>query len=135
MKTYEDFKLLEEMPDWVLVEEIAKTKQLIDDTVEAFHNLEMELEEESPFLVNSLKVETLTKQLHNLESYIRKAENILNEYEPSKHLTKILKRRNILFKDTVEPLGLENSTNTQTEFVESPVVLLNRRNKNIIKVG
>lgn len=135
MKTYEDFKLLEEMPDWVLVEEIAKTKQLIDDTVEAFHNLEMELEEESPFLVNSLKVETLTKQLHNLESYIRKAENILNEYEPSKHLTKILKRRNILFKDTVEPLELENSTNTQTEFVESPVVLLNRRNKNIIKVG
>ena len=135
MKTYEDFKLLEEMPDWVLVEEIAKTKQLIDDTVEAFHNLEMELEEESPFLVNSLKVETLTKQLHNLESYIRKAENILNEYEPSKHLTKILKRRNILFKDTIEPLELENSTNTQTEFVESPVVLLNRRNKNIIKVG
>lgn len=135
MKTYEDFKLLEEMPDWVLVEEIAKTKQLIDDTVEAFHNLEMELEEESPLLVNSLKVETLTKQLHNLESYIRKAENILNEYEPSKHLTKILKRRNILFKDTVEPLELENSTNTQTEFVESPVVLLNRRNKNIIKVG
>ena len=135
MKTYEDFKLLEEMPDWVLVEEIAKTKQLIDDTVEAFHNLEMELEEESPFLVNSLKVETLTKQLHNLESYIGKAENILNEYEPSKHLTKILKRRNILFKDTVEPLELENSTNTQTEFVESPVVLLNRRNKNIIKVG
>lgn len=135
MKTYEDFKLLEEMPDWVLVEEIAKTKQLIDDTVEAFHNLEKELEEESPLLVNSLKVETLTKQLHNLESYIRKAENILNEYEPSKHLTKILKRRNILFKDTVEPLELENSTNTQTEFVESPVVLLNRRNKNIIKVG
>lgn len=135
MKTYEDFKLLEEMPDWVLVEEIAKTKQLIDDTVEAFHNLERELEEESPLLVNSLKVETLTKQLHNLESYIRKAENILNEYEPSKHLTKILKRRNILFKDTVEPLELENSTNTQTEFVESPVVLLNRRNKNIIKVG
>ena len=135
MKTYEDFKLLEEMPDWVLVEEIAKTKQLIDDTVEAFHNLEMELEEESPFLVNSLKVETLTKQLHNLESYIGKAENILNEYEPSKHLTKILKRRNILFKDTVEPLELENSTNTQTEFVESPVVILNRRNKNIIKVG
>lgn len=135
MKTYEDFKLLEEMPDWVLVEEIAKTKQLIDDTIEAFHNLEKELEEESPLLVNSLKVETLTKQLHNLESYIRKAENILNEYEPSKHLTKILKRRNILFKDTVEPLELENSTNTQTEFVESPVVLLNRRNKNIIKVG
>lgn len=98
-KTYYDFKLLDSMTDEELHYTIESTKQEIEEVMESFKEYEEFLEEEAKLngipksFIQYPKVEILVNNLANLESYIRKAENLINEYEPLNYIKDINKKR------------------------------------------
>lgn len=107
-KTSKDFKELESMTNLELKYAIKTTKEVYDNYMDYLNEYEAMLEEEAKlngtpkFAIAYPKLTDVTNKLSNLESYIRKAENILNEYEPSRQLQKIKKHRLLLSLGAVE---------------------------------
>lgn len=135
-RTYKEFKELELMTDLALEKEIEQAKIEYDNYLDYIKQYEEQLELEAKlngtpkFAIAYPRMEKITQTLANLESYIRKAENILNEYEPSRHLTKILKNRLILGLGVREchAEALEDETCTELDLkpkisLEKPKIL------------
>ena len=96
MYTHIDFKKLEVMSDDELHNEIEEAKRNYIAQVEFFNEKEIEAREEAKItgtLAVLPNIELHTQQLHNIESYIRKAENILSNLEELGYYERVAKLR------------------------------------------
>lgn len=105
MYSYQDFVLLEKMTDEELHLEIAKAKEVYEECQCYFNEIEREWEEQNPFKTSGLDLSILLKQLHNIESYIRKAENMMHEYDNARYLVKARTQRLKIMK--INKIGLK----------------------------
>lgn len=79
MYTREDFLNLDTMTQRELRKEITEAKQHYNEVQEYFNNIEQQEAEEGVLENARISVSLLTQQLGNIESYITKAEGLLDD--------------------------------------------------------
>lgn len=94
MYDYLDFKILETMTNDELEFQIKEAKQVYIDLIEEFQTLEEEAiryAKENKTIPVMPNLELHTQQLHKVESYIRKAENLLTNLEQLGYYERVAK--------------------------------------------
>lgn len=94
MYTQHDFTTLEFLSNINVRREIEKAKDKLEQTHVAFKQLEEEMKEECSFLQPSL--EPYFKSIANIEAYIRKAENLLKDWDSTYYTKQASKRREMI---------------------------------------
>lgn len=95
MYSREDFMLLETMEDFEITEAIKIAKENYD----SIQQLYAEDNEDSPFDFDKIPMEILINKLKEVENYIRRAENLLNEIEIDRtYIRKCINRRKNFLK-------------------------------------
>ncbi len=86
------FTFLERMSREEVKEEIISARELYGVVQEQYSHMEQEMVAESRLLAPKLDI--LFGSLHNIESYIRKAENLLNQWDDTRYVNKAVKNFN-----------------------------------------
>lgn len=96
MYSLKDFKLLEIMTDEEIAVEIERAKEVHEEVQEQFKQLEEDMRAECSFLAPNLNI--LFEKLKNIEAYIRKAENLLNDWDDTRAMKIARNNRNKFYQ-------------------------------------
>jgi hypothetical protein len=83
--------MLEQMTDDELLTAVEEARENLEAVQEQFNRLEKEMQRECAFLKPDMNI--LFTQISNIEGYIRKAENLLVQWDNNRYVSKAVKNR------------------------------------------
>lgn len=91
--TSQEFLELEQLTSDEIEQEIERAWEVLYETQSEYARLEREMTAECALLKPSLDI--LFKSIKNIEAYIRKAENLLNDWDDNRYINKARKNHQI----------------------------------------